>query len=197
MKDDMIEGDDAFIERISGKLRAVEIAPDDLERRVMADVRSIRDQLTVPAAAKPWLMRPRSFRASPVAALALAAGFAALVLGVASLVRTPGADRTSAAAVASVDTVHVVRFLLADAEASSISLVGTFNQWDKGATPLRQVAPGIWAVQLPLSGARHEYAFVVRDERGERWMADPAALSARDEFGAESSIIDLTVISSS
>ena len=78
-----------------------------------------------------------------------------------------------------------------------MSLVGSFNQWEKSATPLRQMAPGVWVVQVPLTGNRHEYAFVVRDARGERWRADPAAVGTRDEFGAESSVIDLTSISSS
>jgi hypothetical protein len=41
-------------------------------------------------------------------------------------------------------------------------------------------------VSIALTPGRHEYAFVVD---GERWVADPFALTTRDEFGQESSVV--------
>jgi 1,4-alpha-glucan branching enzyme len=49
--------------------------------------------------------------------------------------------------------------------------------------------PGVWSVELPLRQGRHEYAFVVLDTTGERWVADPLAPRVRDEFGTESSVV--------
>jgi hypothetical protein len=196
MNNDHMDGDDAFVDRIAGPLRAPERAPADMEARVMGEVRRIRDQLQARRLDRPWLLRPRSFAATPLAALALAAGFAAVVLAGASLVRARPAPELPIAAVGA-DTVHLVRFVLVNSGARSVTLVGSFNQWEKDATPLREISPGVWVAQVPLGAARHEYAFVVRDANGERWLADPAALATRDEFGTESSVIDLTAISSS
>lgn len=191
-----IRDDDAFIESTSSTLRAEERAPADFTVRVMTDVRAIRGQIAA-APRRPWLLRPRAFTLTPVAALALAAGLALVVFG-ALTTRTRAERIAPAVAAARTDTVHVVRFVLTDVRATSITLVGSFNQWEKAATPLAQVSPGVWAVQVSLEPGRHEYAFVVRDATGERWIADPANVSAsRDEFGAESSVIDLRAISTS
>ena len=198
MNDDHMDGGDAFADRIAAPLRAPERAPADMEARVMGEVRRIRDQLQARQLNRPWLLRPRSFVTTPLAALALAAGFAALVLAGASLAR-PGAAPQLVPPITAVgaDTVHLVRFVLVNTAARSVSLVGSFNQWEKDVTPLREISPGVWVAQVPLTGARHEYAFVVRDASGERWLADPAALGTRDEFGMESSVIDLTSVSTS
>jgi hypothetical protein len=197
MIDDMREGADAFVETVSEVLRAEERAPADFTVRVMTDVRAIRSQITAQPRG-PWLLRSRSLSVTPAAALALAAGLVLVFLGGMQLRRAPAVAAAMPAVAARVDTVHVVRFVLSDAQASSISLVGSFNQWEKSATPLRQVSPGVWSVQVSLAAGRHEYAFVVRDANGERWIADPASVSlSRDEFGAESSVIDLRSISTS
>ncbi len=85
------------------------------------------------------------------------------------------------------DTVQLVRFVFVDSHASSVELVGDFNEWTKGSTVLKlSGAPGVWAVSVPLSAGRHEYAFIVN---GTRWVADPLAVKSSDEFGTESSVI--------
>jgi 1,4-alpha-glucan branching enzyme len=132
-------------------------------------------------------------RLSPIGALAMAAGIAGLaVLGTvraARLWQAPARQETFAAASAP-ETVHVVRFVFTDPEASAVSLVGDFNGWSKNATPLTVgTADGTWIVSLELPRGRHEYAFVVRRGREERWSSDPAALPVRDDFGTETSIV--------
>jgi len=85
------------------------------------------------------------------------------------------------------DTVNVVRFVFVDSNARSVELVGDFNEWARGATELkRSGAPGVWAVSVPLSPGRHEYAFIIN---GSRWVADPLAVKSSDDFGTESSVI--------
>lgn len=156
-----------------------------------------------------WWRRTRTISASPVAWGALAAGFAGVVslatLGaahlaqsralrtapppqeVASGVALPAA--TAAAASRGRDTVYVVRFVLADAHAHSVTLVGDFNAWAKHATPLRLVQrPGVWTAQVALTPGRHEYAFVVD---GKQWVPDPAAQRYSDDFGTQSSVVTI------
>jgi 1,4-alpha-glucan branching enzyme len=68
-----------------------------------------------------------------------------------------------------------------------VELVGDFNEWTRGSTALRlSGAPGVWAVSVPLSPGKHEYAFIVN---GTRWVADPLAVKTSDDFGTESSVI--------
>ncbi|MBL0938823.1 MAG: isoamylase early set domain-containing protein [Gemmatimonadaceae bacterium] len=70
--------------------------------------------------------------------------------------------------------------------ASSVSIVGDFNDWDVTTTPL-VLERGVWTITVPLSPGRHMYSFVVN---GETWMADPRAAQATDaDFGRPGSVI--------
>ena len=92
-------------------------------------------------------------------------------------------------AAAAPDTVHLVRFVLVNPGARQVALAGDFNGWQAEAlTPT--ASGGVWSVALPLRAGRYEYAFVVD---GERWLADPALPSTRDEFGGEHSVLHLGV----
>src|SRR5688500_10166692 len=116
-----------------------------------------------------WLTSTRSVRVNPLIGLAAAAGFAALTIGGTMTMRSSTGE-TAPAAVAAIDTqaVRVVQFVLRAPEARSVSLVGDFNDWDRGATPLRAVSrDGVWTISLPLPAGRHVYAFVVD---GEEWI---------------------------
>jgi 1,4-alpha-glucan branching enzyme len=85
------------------------------------------------------------------------------------------------------DTVEFVRFVLVDSAARSVSVVGDFNGWRRGETPLSAGSKaGVWTVSLPLPPGRHEYAFIVD---GQRWVIDPASVASSDEFGTESSVV--------
>jgi len=96
--------------------------------------------------------------------------------------------RVASAPVARVrrDTVYMVRFVLADAGAHTVSLVGDFNEWEKRANPLTPDKPGVWSTQVALAPGRHEYAFVVD---GKRWVADPTADNMADDFDTPSSVV--------
>ena len=184
------QSDDDFARRIAAPLRADARGDASFTERVMSAVRVSSDE-QVRLTRRPWLVRDRTLRFTPLGALALAAGFALAVLGLDRVI-----SPASPVAVASApDTVHVVRFVFSDAAAQgarSVMLVGSFNDWTKGALPLaRHAESGAWSVSLPLTAGQHEYAFVIVDESGERWVADPAALAVRDEFGATTSVLSV------
>jgi len=72
------------------------------------------------------------------------------------------------------------------ADASQLSVVGDFNNWDVTATPMTLDA-GVWSASLPMSQGRHVYAFVIN---GDRWIADPRAPRTKDsDFGRPSSVV--------
>lgn len=187
---------DPFIERIAQPLRAPERVDPTFEARAMSAVHAAARETATQQ--RSWWLRPRAVRINPLASVALAAGLVGLVLAGAQVVDSISRGPQAGAVAARTDTVHVVRFVFVDAAARQVALVGEFNQWKKGATLLNaSAAPGVWTVDLPLSAGRHEYAFVVIDEKGERWVADPTTITRRDEFGTESSVITVGVSASS
>jgi Carbohydrate-binding module 48 (Isoamylase N-terminal domain) len=175
--------DEAFAARVAAGMRDVPMADAGFVERVMATV-------ATSAPARSWWLRPRTLRVTPLTTLALAAAVALVAFGLNTIGVRSSSERQPLAA-ASADTVILVRFVLNDDSARAVTLVGTFNDWAKGATPMSQSAPGVWTVTVPLQHGRHEYAFILRDARGERWTADPAALVRYDEFGTESSIVSV------
>lgn len=200
--------DDEFVRRISQPLRAPEAVDATFEARVMSAVHAAARAEMAGArrnGSRSWWLRPYAIRLTPAASLALAAGLAALViaggrvLGSArtdSIVRQAQVAATGQSALAK-DTVHLVRFVFVDNRARSVSLVGAFNQWRKHATVLRAGAePGLWSVTVALPAGRYEYAFVVTDANGERWVADPFGETLHDDFGTETSVVSLGIGSS-
>ena len=127
-----------------------------------------------------------------VSRLALAAGIGALMLGSAWIGRQTAPEPSeSAATVAPAPAIaegSVVRFVVSAPGASTVALVGDFNAWNVGATPLVATeSDGVWTVTVPLPAGRHEYAFVVD---GARWLPDPnAPPSGTSDFGPANSVI--------
>lgn len=75
------------------------------------------------------------------------------------------------------------------AEARNVSLAGTFNHWNPGATPLSECKKGEWRAQIDLAPGQYEYRFVVDGV----WQDDPvASRTVPNPFGGRNSI--LTVI---
>ena len=118
-------------------------------------------------------------------ALALAASFAAFVVGV-------GAGR-------GVDSIEGllhpgkvrIQFVLREPAASAVSVVGDFNAWDASGGAMHP-SGGSWSRTLWLSPGVHEYQFVID---GARRAADPAApVTADDGFGAQNSVIHVTPV---
>lgn len=186
----MTERDDReFARRIAEPLREPEAVEPAFEARLLAKIRASTDRAEAPwtRTRRPrslgWLVAPRRFAMSPLAGLALAAGFAALVA--VSTLALNGEQRTSAPA-----DSHLVHFAVAAPTASAVTLVGDFNAWDATRTPMTKgVIEGLWTVTLPLDTGSYQYAFVVD---GTTWLADPAApVALEDEFGTPSSILTI------
>lgn len=186
------DSDARFAARIAAPLRAVEHVHPSFEKRLMDKVRAEGPSLYPPmSSSDSWWKRKRVVRVSPLAGLAVAAGIGAIVVlsGVAigSRISARPAVASQTPAVVHQDTVQLVRFVFVDRSAASVELVGDFNEWARGSTTLqRSGAPGVWAVSVPLSPGRHEYAFIIN---GSRWVADPLAVKSTDDFGTESSVI--------
>lgn len=187
------KNDDPFVERISKPMRAAEHVDATFEARAMSAVHAAARAGAHAAANRSWWTRPRTVRLTPIASLALAASVAALaVLGTRLVDSANGASPVSAATNRAPDTIHVVRFVLVDSNARSVALAGNFNQWKTDATPLRAAgSAGVWMADVSLPPGRHEYAFVVTDGRGQRWIADPLSRKVEDDFGIVSSVIFL------
>jgi Glycogen recognition site of AMP-activated protein kinase len=135
--------------------------------RVMAQVR--REAPAPPHGN--WLLRPVTFRLRPVWTLAVAAALVAAVFLPFRESATPGAEE------------GVAQFVGHFPGARSVEVVGSFNDWQRGALALRdEDHDGIWHGAVVLPAGQHEYMFVVD---GERWVADPlAGRYVDDGFGA-------------
>jgi hypothetical protein len=209
--------DDLLIRRAARELQAPVAFGADFDARVMAAVRAaaadeaVERKHAAPAVAPAlapalapafaphrawaWVVRPRTLRVSPLAGLAVAAGLAFVMVGVA---RQPdGAVIAAAPPVAPSPTAPVVpvpaglqqvQFVLVAPSAKSVALVGDFNDWSATATPLVPVrAGGMWTITVPLQPGRYTYNFVVD---GSRVLLDPAAPAApTDDFGTAASIV--------
>ena len=98
---------------------------------------------------------------------------------------------TPAAASANPEGAVPVLFTLDLPTASSVAIVGDFNEWNATAAPMRQL-PGsdVWTATLVMAPGRHVYSFVVD---GKTWIADPRAPRAADsDFGKPGSVLLVT-----
>lgn len=191
MSEDPRQNDEVFGERVARVLRAPERFDDDFETELVAAIRADRPIGRTVSRSRPlapaWWGTPMTIRLSPLAGFALAASLAGIVsLGTLKLSRQPTPATAQMVAQTVHDTVNVVRFVFVG-EAKSVALVGDFNAWGGQPVELTATGPnGAWTASVPLASGRHEYAFIVD---GKRWVADPFAPTASDEFNTNSSII--------
>ncbi len=72
----------------------------------------------------------------------------------------------------------------------TVSVVGTFNGWDKLADPLALREDGRWHGRVEMVPGTYEYKYVIN---GERWIKDPTCAEAvSDGYWGENSILSLT-----
>ena len=82
-----------------------------------------------------------------------------------------------------------VTFVFYAPKARTVSLVGSFNDWDPRRTPMTKGKDGSWTVQVTLAQGRYEYLFLVDNQRYE---TDPDAVELRpDGLGHENAVLRL------
>ncbi|MCX6304688.1 MAG: isoamylase early set domain-containing protein [Bacteroidetes bacterium] len=74
--------------------------------------------------------------------------------------------------------------------ASSILLVGDFNNWQLGETSLKKAKTGVWSVALDLETGKHyQFRYLID---GTNWENDPEADSfIPSGLGSENSVLSL------
>jgi 1,4-alpha-glucan branching enzyme len=65
-----------------------------------------------------------------------------------------------------------VTFSIFAPEAESVSVAGTFNDWQIDKHPMKQKQDGTWTKKISLPLGRHEYQFVINKEI---WESDKNA----------------------
>ena len=149
---------DRLISEIARELRQPVPVNRDMNARVLAAIEGVR---SVRRPVYPWL------------GLAVAAGLAFFAFVM--LRRGPG------------HTDESVAFSLEAPQASQVSLVGDFNNWDPAATPLAKGAAGRWEAVVALTPGRYQFTYVVD---GRRWVRDSSLPQAvGDDFGQPTSVI--------
>ncbi len=81
-----------------------------------------------------------------------------------------------------------VRFVLAQPNASSVAVAGTFNQWSTSSHSLAQdPSSGAWTALVPLPPGEHLFMYVVD---GTQWLSPPVAEDYVDDgFGARNGVV--------
>ncbi|HKV71091.1 MAG TPA: glycogen-binding domain-containing protein [Gemmatimonadales bacterium] len=174
---------DPLLEQLLEALDRMDIRlSDDLDRRVMIEVRRL---VAVPSGRRSlwsWWATPREIRFAlrPWIAAATLAAAAVLVVVLRPHRAVPLATTAHA------DSAFI-RFELYAPGARTVDLAGSFNRWNAVATPLRQVdGSGLWTVTIPLPPGPAQYGFMVD---GQRWVPDPAAPSVDDGLGRRNSVV--------
>jgi Glycogen recognition site of AMP-activated protein kinase len=165
---------DELLRRVVAELQKPVRLDPALDARALREIRVETRQ--APARRRFWL-----------GAAALAAGLFFVVL-----VRQPPPGSGGPKAPATVQVVAETRQveLRLSAPASSVTVVGDFNDWDPSGTPLRPTGrSGVWSVELRLKPGRYHYTFLID---GNRWAGDPSEPHVTSDFGAPVSVLTVS-----
>jgi hypothetical protein len=173
-----------LIDRVAKMLQEPVRVDPAFDRAVMAEISRSRAALVIG-----WLRRPRTLSVSPLGAVPVLVAVIVAVIAGGRLMR-PDAPTPGTSAVPGLASGLPIQFVIVAPGAESVSIVGDFNDWDLGATPLiRDDGDGLWSVSVPLEAGRYRYSFVVD---GTEWRDDPRSAPAMDdEFGRPNSVITI------
>jgi hypothetical protein len=190
---------EAMIDRIANELRALPTVDDSAKARVLIAVAAERERAREEVRRSVRRRGGRTWWIISGASIAAAAMIGALLLrapqrsngvAVTAHVSTQAATRLAARDAASEAAAvrEPVQLVFRAPNASSVRVVGDFNEWDRERAPMtRDAASGLWSVTLSLRPGRHVYAFVVDDTL---WVRDPRAAAAPDaDFGRPGSVL--------
>jgi len=151
---------------------------ESFNRRVMVQVRRLFAERRKQ---RGWLGVAAHYAQRPAWATAMAAGLVAVV--------TFGVVRAhQGGQVVATNGLEPVNFVLVAPTATSVKVVGDFNNWGLNDSALVATNnQGVWSVTAPVPTGVHRYAFVVNEKQ---WVADPRApRSVGDDFGMPSSAL--------
>jgi hypothetical protein len=101
----------------------------------------------------------------------------------------PSVERIQMAVAPAADAAPIpTQFVLRNAAAHRVSVVGDFNGWNPSGAPLVRSAGGdLWSTTIPVAPGRHTYGFMIDDSV---FTLDPRAPKTRDpDLGVEGSVI--------
>ena len=183
--------EDGWLEEVRRDYRRAAPGADDGRARLLE--RLAAEPAPRRARANPfrWLAQQPLSVQSAVACVALLVAAASGIGAFRELDHAAGSRHASVVAVApgaAAPDAGTVTFALRAPQVTSVALVGDFNAWDPGATPMRRQGQGdLWTAQVALSNGLHSYAYVID---GQQWQPDPGApLSPEAPFGVRSSMI--------
>lgn len=152
----------------------------------MAAVVEESDRRPVPRRNSGWqrarelLLRPRTVRISPLAALATAAVVALLFVAL-----PPWEQERGGEGVVTGDLY--VEFVFEAPGARSVAVAGDFTTWSPGVELQDPDGDGVWSGRVRLEPGVHKYMFVVD---GSRWITDPrAGRWVDDGFGNRNALL--------
>ncbi len=94
-------------------------------------------------------------------------------------------ERSGTQTIASPKTIE---FQLSAPAAKSVSLCGSFNQWNTNSTRMTKDNRGLWKASLPLKAGKYEYRFFVDG----RWTDDPQAKkTVANQFGSKNAVLEV------
>lgn len=80
-----------------------------------------------------------------------------------------------------------IRFRLFYNGAETVSIAGTFNNWNPAVHFLSENPAGHWSILLSLPRGRYQYMFVIDQQT---WIPDPGAeMMINDGFGQKNSLL--------
>ncbi|HJU75599.1 MAG TPA: isoamylase early set domain-containing protein [Gemmatimonadaceae bacterium] len=74
-------------------------------------------------------------------------------------------------------------------KATSVAVMGAFNDWDAARSPMVREKDGTWTITLRLLPGSYEYQFLTD---GSTRMTDPTAPATDSEFGEANSVLTVT-----
>jgi hypothetical protein len=129
-------------------------------------------RIVMPADVAAAARRRRSVTWLGGALLAASAAFVAATVAVRSRPTHDATVRVGTTPAPARSSGSALQVALVAPGATRVTVVGDFNRWDPNASPLARGADGSWRARIAVPPGRHEYAFVVDDDR---WVTDPVA----------------------
>lgn len=87
------------------------------------------------------------------------------------------------------DRVREITITYESADATEVSIIGSFNNWDPNGTPMKRVGVKRWTANLFLAPGRYPYKFLVNHKQK---IVDPnCKISEPDGFGGFNSVLEV------